>query len=130
MKDQFENFINLFFIPDQIHPEIFFNNYVYLEANISNYTESMDFGTESIKTIKYIPPVFDKFFICAYPDVYKWYQNNIFNKNIIIENELAKLSENDQNEYFEDPNNVLDFYISLIKQFKNEHIYKLECAIN
>lgn len=118
ISDELDVFVNNFYISDLVSPQKFMENFDILNNSWKGMEEG--YGTESIKDIFYIPPAFSKFFIAAYPDVYQWYQENAQSGRIDIHNKLEKLSDDEGEEYFQNPQKVIEFYRSLINQFKRE----------
>lgn len=85
-------------------------------------------GTKSMKNdLIYIPPLFNKLFIAAYPDVYEWYQSTP-KEDININNEIKKLPEEEQEYMLTNDEKKRELYRSLIEQFKRD-IGELETKI-
>lgn len=118
MSDELDVFTNNFYIPDLVSVQKFIENFDILNNSWKGMKEG--YGTISIKDIFYIPPGFTKFFIAAYPDVYQWYQENAQKGKVEIMNKLEKLSDEEAQEYFSHPQRMIEFYRSLINQFKKE----------
>lgn len=125
LSGTFDAYINLFFIPDSILPEKFMENVDILQNTWKGLEEG--YGTKSVKGLYSIPPAFDTFFVAAYPDVYQWYQENADTNRIEVHNKLSKLSDEDAEEYFSNPEKMVQFYRALINQYKREG-NKLECT--
>lgn len=118
ISDELEGFTNEFFIPDLVSPQKFMENFDILNNSWKGMEEG--YGTASVKDIFYIPPAFTKFFIAAYPDVYQWYQKNAQTGKINILSKLERLSDDEAQEYFQNPQRMIEFYRSLINQYKKE----------
>jgi len=111
-------FINNFYIKDLVCPQKFMENFDILNDSFKGMEEG--YGTASIKGIYYTPPFFSNFFVAAYPDVYQWFQKNAQTGKIEISNRLESLPDDEVQAYFENPQKVIEFYRSLINQYKNE----------
>jgi hypothetical protein len=114
-------YVNEFFIPDNIDPQKYIENYDILNNPFNGVNLDGEYGTPSAKSILYIPPLFSKLFVAGYPDVYQWFQKNADSGKIEIANTLKKISNEEFEAYARNPRKVMDFYRSIIKQFKNEH---------
>ncbi len=118
ISDELDVFVNDFYIPDLINSQKFMENFDILNNSWKGMEE--DYGTANIKDIYYIPPGFTKFFIAAYPDVYQWYQENAQTGKIDIHNKLEKLPDDEVQEFIQNPQKMIEFFRSLINQFKKE----------
>lgn len=112
------SYINDFFIADLINPQKFQENLDILNNPWKGTDEN--YGTKSVRGIFYLPPLFTFFFVAAYPDVYNWYQENAPKGNIQIHNKLEKLSNDEMEEYFQNPHSTLNLYRHLINEYKDE----------
>lgn len=115
---ELDTLVNDFYIPYLIAPQNFMENLDILNEPWKGLQN--EYGTESVKNIHYIPPIFSKFFIAAYPDVYQWYQENAQTGKIESHNKLEKLSDYESQEFIENPVKINEFYRNLINQFKKE----------
>lgn len=120
-----EIYVDIFFENDLIVPNLFLENFEVLKNPIARAEGK---GTKSIKDILYLPPLFDSFFVAAYPDVYQWYQENSQSGKIKANNIFQKLHEDKIEEYFNDWINISKFYIGIINQYIDEGNF-LECSI-
>lgn len=119
VSDELEIYINDFFVPDMIDPIKFMINHQILNMPYGFYDGSE--GTKSMEIEKsYIPPLFDKFFIGAYPDVYEWFQDNQSKGVIKIVNEIEKLPEDEQVKHLRTPHLKKGLYRAMINQYKEE----------
>jgi hypothetical protein len=118
-------FINRFFVPDMIDRQKFMENLDILHNTWK--AAKPDYGTKSVKDIFYLPPAFDSMFVAGYPDVYQWYQENAQSGRVEIHNKISQMDDEDVEEYMSNPQQMLEFYRSLVSQFKREN-QKLECG--
>ncbi|MEO8147170.1 MAG: hypothetical protein ABI723_06005 [Bacteroidia bacterium] len=121
-------FVNNFFVPDVINLNRFIENMDILK-NPWKGTIEQGYGTKSIKEIHYIPPAFNHFFIGGYPDVYLWFQENASFGRVEIQIKIEKLTDEEVKAYFNNQLKVIEFYRSLINQYKREG-NKLECIVD
>ncbi len=125
LADSIDVFINRFFVPDIIDRQKFMENLDVLHNTWK--AAKQDYGTKSIKDIFYLPPAIDRMFVAGYPDVYQWYQENAQSGKIEVHNKVTQMDDDEVEEYMNDPDKMIEFYRSLINQFKKEN-KKLECA--
>lgn len=123
--DSFEIYVDIFFESDLIVPKLFLENFEVLRNSIARAEGK---GTKSIQDILYLPPLFDSFFVAAYPDVYLWYQDNSQSGKIKANKIFQKLQEDKVEEYFNEWINISKFYIGIIDQYLDEG-NSLECSI-
>jgi hypothetical protein len=116
-------FVNDFYIPDLICRTKVVGNLFFLRGSM-NPTH----GTNSIKEISQVPKSYNQFFISGYPDVYNWTQENFNSGKIKVLNKLFKLSDEDAQQYFDNPDKIYKFYRKLIDQYVSEN-NELECKV-
>lgn len=120
-------FMHRFFIPDGIDRDKFFENWDVLGDPVKGFEEG--YGTKSIGEIEYLPPAYDRMFVAAYPDVYLWVQEHAESNHISVLNRLSQMPDEVVKTYFNDQEKRLEFYGSLVSQFKREK-GNLECALH
>lgn len=120
----FDILVNYFFIPDTISMSKFVENLDVLKNTWKGVAG--EYGTISVQDIYLLPPLFDEMFVAAYPDVYKWFQENSNSGKVEIFNKINSLSDDEIGEYLNDFEKVIDFYRQIVNQFKKENT-ELEC---